>query len=100
MYRKQMKTLLFAVWLPLAPVQIERQEVAAAASNGKIYVIGGIAANQSILSSVEEYDPATDSWRFVAPLPRPRHHHAAAVVGDAIYVIGGYETLAFDPQRR
>lgn len=50
MLHKRMKTLVFAAWLPLARVQIERQEVAAAAAGGKIYVIGGIAANAASTS--------------------------------------------------
>lgn len=91
--------LLAATWVPLAPVLVPRQEVAAATVNGKIYLIGGIAADQSILDSVEEYDPRTNSWRFVAPLPRTLHHTAAAVVGEHIYVIGGYESPSFNPRR-
>ena len=86
-----------STWTSLAPALIARQEVAAAAANGKLYLIGGIGQDRAILDSVEEYDPATNTWRFVAPLPQPLHHAAAATVGDAIYVIGGYRTLAFDP---
>jgi len=87
-----------ATWLTLAPVLVPRQEVAVATVNGKVYLIGGIGAAPSSLSSVEEYDPVANSWRLVAPLPRPRHHAAAAVIGQDIYVIGGYESLIFDPQ--
>lgn len=84
-------------WIPLAPAMTARQEVAVAALNGKLYLIGGISGN-AILSSVEQYDPATNQWTLVAPLPRPRHHAAAASDGAAIYVVGGYESLTFDPQ--
>lgn len=91
--------LLAAVWVPLAPVLIPRQEVAVVAANGKLHLIGGIAADRAILSTVEEYDPITNRWSLVAPLPAPRHHAAAAAIADAIYVIGGFESLAFDPQR-
>ena len=91
--------LVLAVgWAVLAPVITPRQEVAVAAANGKVYLLGGISADRDILSSVEEYDPATNTWRFVAPLPLPRHHTAAAAIGTSIYVVGGFETLAFDPQ--
>lgn len=83
-------------WLTLAPVLVPRQEVAVAAAHGKVYLIGGIGSAPSILSSVEEYDPSTNSWRFVAALPRPRHHAAAVVLGQHIYVIGGFESLFFD----
>lgn len=61
-----------------------------------MYVIGGIAGD-TILSSVERYDPATNHWTSVAPLPEPLHHTAAAAIEDSIYVIGGYRTLRFDP---
>jgi N-acetylneuraminic acid mutarotase len=89
--------IALAVWIPLAPLQVPRQEVAVAEAGGKVYVIGGIASDGDTLDSVEQYDPATNSWRFVAPLPRPLHHPAAAGTGDAIYVIGGYGSLTFVP---
>jgi N-acetylneuraminic acid mutarotase len=93
---KMPQILLLATWLTLAPIHEARQEVAVAAAAGRVYVFGGIAGN-TVLASVEEYDPATDRWRFVAPIPEPLHHTAAAVVDDRyIYLIGGYRTLAFD----
>lgn len=89
--------ILAAGWTQLAPVLVPRQEVAVAAANGKLYLIGGLSG-PDVLASVEEYDPRTGVWRFVAPLPEPRHHAAAAAIDGAIYVIGGYETIAFDPR--
>ncbi len=88
---------ILALWLPLAPVITPRQEVAVATAHGKLYLIGGISST-TVLSSVEEF--ARGRWRLVAPLPEPLHHSGAATVGDAIYVIGGYRTLAFDPTSR
>lgn len=92
-----MLAILAGVWITLAPLQVARQELAVAAANGKVYAIGGISGGRAVLASVEEFDPQTNRWRFVAPLPEPLHHSAAAVVDDIIYVIGGYRTLAFDP---
>jgi N-acetylneuraminic acid mutarotase len=94
--RTNLASLAFAVWIPLAPIQIARQEVAVAEAGGKVYVIGGIGGGTT-LSSVEQYDPLSDTWRFVAPLPQPLHHPAAASTGNAIYVIGGYGDLTFTP---
>ena len=37
----------------------------------------------------EAYDPATDSWTTMAPMPTPRHGTGAAVVGNAIYITAG-----------
>ncbi len=90
--------VLAAAWITLAPVLTPRQEVAVATANGKLYLVGGFGDGGSILSSVEEYDPATNTWRFVAPLPQGRHHAGIAVVGSSIYVVGGFSALAFDPQ--
>ncbi|HXI11820.1 MAG TPA: kelch repeat-containing protein [Thermoanaerobaculia bacterium] len=83
-------------WITLAPVLEARQEVAVATAGGKIYLIGGIG-NGRVLTSVEQYDPVTNQWRFVSPIPQPLHHSAAVAIGESIYLIGGYRTLAFDP---
>ena len=64
-----------------------RSEVGAAEVGGKIYVMGGYEKNGNL---VEEYDPATDSWRGRASLPKPLHHIGAAALNGKIYVIGGY----------
>jgi len=64
--------------------------------NGKIYVIGGrIGANNigglvaSNTDVVEEYDPATDSWRAMNRMPTPRSGHGWATMQNRIYVVGG-----------
>jgi N-acetylneuraminic acid mutarotase len=73
-----------------------------------MYVIGGAstapgATNpaihptvaQRVLSTVEEYDPADNTWRTRSPMPTPRNHTAAGVVDGKIYVIGGRIGAAF-----
>src|SRR5437879_13515259 len=45
--------------------------------------------------AVEEYDPATNSWRSRAALPTPRNHATAGVVNGKVYVIGGRVGGAF-----
>lgn len=56
--------------------------------NGKIYVIGGWDG-YAALSAVEEYDPTTNSWRTLAPMPTARYALATAVANGKIYVMGG-----------
>src|SRR2546422_11161880 len=66
-----------------------RQEVAAAALEGRIFVIGGFGANAEAVATVEGYDPVTDRWEVRMPLPAPTHHLAAAVAGGRLFVAGG-----------
>ena len=95
-------------WKALAPMPTKRGAAVAATVAGKMYVIGGAttapgATNPSIhptvaqrvLSTVEEYDPQTNTWRTRDPMPTPRNHTAAGVVDGKIYVIGGRIGAAF-----
>ena len=67
-----------------------RQEVAVAALDGKVYVIGGFGSTAEPVDIVEVYDPALDEWRTAAPLPIAVHHAVAAVVEGRLFVIGGF----------
>jgi N-acetylneuraminic acid mutarotase len=40
-------------------------------------------------STVEVYDPATDTWTARADMPTPRSHMTVSAVGGKIYAIGG-----------
>jgi N-acetylneuraminic acid mutarotase len=77
-------------WVQLAPMPSARQEVAAAAVGGRVWVIGGLAANAEPVPTVETFDPALDLWEPRVPLPVALHHAAAAVVGERLFVVGGY----------
>ena len=57
--------------------------------NGKIYAIGGWTGG-SALPSVEEYDPATDTWTRKVSMPTARAVLATSLVDGRIYAIGGY----------
>src|SRR2546428_9168307 len=60
-------------WTPLAPMPTARQEVAAAALEGRIFVIGGFGANAEAVATVEGYGPVTHPWDGPMPLPAPTH---------------------------
>jgi len=84
-------------WHVAAPIPMKRTEVAAAALDGKIYVVGGFekpsfgnVLNFGITPSVEDYDPATDRWAARTPMPVGLHHVGIGVAGGRLYVIGGY----------
>ena len=61
--------------------------------NGEMYVIGGVPNNtmQPYVpqSSVEKYNPVTNSWIQVALSEEARYGHCAGVFNGKIYVIGG-----------
>jgi hypothetical protein len=69
--------------------------------NGKIYAIGGTNAAGVILSTVEEYDPATDTWTTKANMPTARFALGVVTANNGkIYAIGGVNSLAveeYDP---
>lgn len=77
-------------WTSKTPLDMARNEVVAAAANGKVYVLGGNTREKYDLTLNEEYDPATGRWRSRAPLPSGANHMAAASLNGKIYAVGGF----------
>ncbi len=87
-------------WKALAPLPTKRGSPVAVTVGDKMYVIGGstpgpketsvpLPGTHWALGSVEEYDPAANTWRQRSPMPTSRNHAIAGVVNGKIYVIGG-----------
>lgn len=79
-------------WKTKSSMKTARWYLSTAVANGKIYVIGGYGhrwLEQSILPTVEEYDPATNKWLQKADMPTPRYSLSASSVNGKIYAIGG-----------
>jgi len=80
-------------WSPVAAMPTARFGLAAATGrNGIIYAIGGSTglAGTTSVGTVEAYDPNTDSWEVVAPMPTARRFVMAATDRHGrIYAIGG-----------
>ncbi len=83
------------MWTARKAMPGPRQETAVVALNGKIYVIGGFDASQTVVATVEIYDPATNLWSTGPSLPKPVHHANAAVAGGKLYILGALETGLF-----
>jgi len=77
-------------WSTQTPMPTPRYGAAAAALNGKIYVLGGRNGTANTLSTVEEFDPASGTWSTKASLPIAVHSPVAAVIAGKLYAIGGY----------
>jgi N-acetylneuraminic acid mutarotase len=95
-------------WKALAPLPTKRGSPVAVTVGDKIYVIGGAttpagsketavhpARPHVSVGTVEEYDPATNTWRQRSSMPTPRNHATAGAVNGKIYVIGGRVGAAF-----
>jgi hypothetical protein len=67
-----------------------RLEMAAAVTDGHVYVVGGMDVDGVALATVEMYDAATDAWSAGPEHPAAIHHPMAAVLDGVLYVAGGY----------
>jgi N-acetylneuraminic acid mutarotase len=74
----------------LAPMPTRREHLTATAANGKLYVIAGRwLPSPGNTGTLEEYDPATDTWTAKANMPTPRSGLTSAVIDGKIHVTGG-----------
>nr|XP_020028142.1 kelch-like protein 33 isoform X2 [Castor canadensis] len=73
----------------LSPMGVPRAGHVMAALGGRLYVAGGLGETGDLLS-FEAYEPRTDSWTHLAPLPSPHVGAAGAVLQGELLVLGGY----------
>src|SRR5262245_59097894 len=66
-------------WQTLPAMPAARQEIATAALNGAVYVIGGFDAAGQSTNSVFVFNTQSRSWSTAASLPIANNHGAAAV---------------------
>jgi len=88
----------FNLWTTKCPMPTGRDRLAAAEIGGKLYVVGGYEGTPSgrgILSTLEVYDPVTDTWTTKRSMPTARYALAAAEIGGKLYVVGGSNGMAY-----
>lgn len=79
-------------WAPAAPSPVARHGGASAVVNDRIYVFGGYGADGSSFIPQRDshvYDPATNAWTPLPPMPEAVTHAQAAVVNAKVYLAGG-----------
>jgi N-acetylneuraminic acid mutarotase len=72
-----------------------RYRYASAVVGDKIYIIGGLTADDNgMLKTTLIYDITNDSWSTGPNMATGRSDTCAAVVGSKIYVVGGYSKIS------
>jgi N-acetylneuraminic acid mutarotase len=83
-------------WTQRADMPTARNGFGACVYNKQIYTIGGHrmepTGSTAGLTTVEVYDPATDTWTQKANMPTPRMGLSASEVDGVIYAVGGVYT--------
>jgi uncharacterized protein (TIGR03437 family) len=80
------------VWRQRAPIPVPRGGIGSGVIRGRIVVFGGEGSAPNHLGTfddVHEYDPATDVWRPLTPMPTARHGLYGIVVEERIFAPGG-----------
>ena len=88
-------------WTQKASIPTPRCWASSCELDGKIYVMGGISNsgwNASSISTVEVYDPLTDTWDTTkTPMPTSRTEFSLCAVNGKIYAIGGIRSYGTMP---
>lgn len=81
-------------WSTGVPLNTARQGAAVVTHGGYIYVFGGKTLNNTILNTVERFNPVTQQWESSASFTTPRMGAAAIVFGDSIFLTGGRDQFS------
>ena len=81
-------------WSRLVPMNQARERHGSACVDGHIYVVGGLMAGKikrkpGVLSEVERFNPKSQNWENVKPLPRRCYSPGVINYKNKLYVIGG-----------
>lgn len=94
-----------AQWTQKADMPTVRSDFSTCVVDGKIFVIGGSLRlkmdeyGDMSLSTVEMYDPKTDTWEGKANMPTVRSNVSVSVVDGKIYAIGGSKLKKYQVPR-
>jgi N-acetylneuraminic acid mutarotase len=78
-------------WTTKAPMPTPRMESGAVVVNDALFVLGGLN-NLKPVSTIDVYDPSTNSWTtLTSTFPNARHQVAVATFNHSLYAIGGFQ---------
>ena len=81
-------------WIRRADIPTARSSLSTSVVDGKIYAIGGanwnnVTSEGIFYTTVEEYDPVTDTWMTKSDMSTARYALSTSAVNGKIYAIGG-----------
>jgi N-acetylneuraminic acid mutarotase len=79
-------------WSAVLGMPTPRSGIGVAVLNGRMHVVGGEAYLNDLVGTYrthEAFDPKTNSWQRLPPMPTPRHGLAAAEIGGKMYAVSG-----------
>jgi len=82
-------TALGNFWSSRAGLIGSRRYAVSGVINGRYYVAGGKTGSNTVLRTVEMYDPATDTWTSRASMPTGVAGASSSVINGILYVVGG-----------
>ncbi|MCM8783438.1 MAG: hypothetical protein NC818_01470 [Candidatus Omnitrophica bacterium] len=89
------------IWRRKRDMPTKRGAAGVAVHDNLIYVMGGAVPHgwkkKKVRKEFEAYNPHTDKWEILPPLPTPREHLASTTAGGLIFALGGYITSMFEP---
>ena len=91
-------------WQLGAPVPEARTEGTATTDGRLVYFLGGFIEGERdehnrppVGESMYAYDPASDRWTDLGPIPEGIHHTGLVHIDGRIFQVGGYARNTFDP---
>src|SRR5687767_14582767 len=86
-------TAATAVWTSKAPIPTARYGSSVGTIDGKVYVATGCCSTfvypYSRFTNLDVYDPITNSWSPLAPIPLGVYGAGSGVIDGKLYVAGG-----------
>jgi subtilisin family serine protease len=79
-----------SAWASQASLIVEHSALALGSAKGRLYAIGGQSSFGTVITTVEEFDPISNSWRRKTPLPAARYDGSGAwPIAGLLYAPGG-----------
>ncbi len=88
-----------AQWKRVRNAHNDRGEMATVVYQEKIYSFGGFSTWPNVEPTNEVYDPQTDTWTYIAPMPEGKAvtHEGFVLVDNTVWLIGGRLTDSHGP---